>query len=92
MKCENCGKEIDSVQLDIFNYDGSDSFYELPISEEDEDAVVIDTTANWCGYGLSDEERAENIRCPYCKKFPFHGNEVQEYEILRLVCFKKEEE
>ena len=47
MKCEKCGKEIKNLLVDIFNYDGTDSEYEIPYQEQDEDAVVIELTKSW---------------------------------------------
>lgn len=88
MKCEKCGKEIKNLLVDIFNYDGTDSEYEIPYQEQDEDAVVIDLTKSWTGYELSEEEMMETIVCPHCKKFPFKHKEVQVYDVVRVVMFK----
>ena len=55
----------------------------------EKDAVVIDTNSAWAGYELSDEERLETIKCPYCNQFPFENKEIQEYEIIRLVMFRR---
>lgn len=94
MKCEKCGRSIDRIELDLFHYDGSDSFVKHLYSEcEEEDAdpaIVIETDRNWTGYELSEEEQTESIRCPHCRQFPFLHREVQVYETVRIVCFKKE--
>ena len=80
------------MYVDMFNYDGSDSRYLYPYQEMEEDAVVLDLDANWVGYELSEEEMTETITCPHCGKFPFKQEEIQTYEIVRIVMFKSEEE
>ena len=89
MKCEKCGKEIDSLLVDCFNYDGSDSCYRFPITEYEEDAVTVDVDRNWTGYELSEEEQVDRLSCPHCKQFPFESKEVQIQEIVHIICFKK---
>ena len=91
MKCEKCGKEINSILVNEFLRDGSDKYIEYPLSEVPENAGVIDTNKNWTGYELSEEERRETIVCPNCKQFPFACKEIQEEEIIRIVCFKRED-
>lgn len=92
MKCEKCGKELSLINVNVFNYDGTDQFVSNSYNEYYKDAVVIDTTPNWTGYGLSEEEMMETITCPHCGKFPFNHKEVQVYDIVRIVCFKSEKE
>lgn len=89
MICEKCGKEIDTVMVNEFDRDGSDGWYRTAIEECEQDAVVIDTDKTWTGYELSEEEMTETITCPHCGQFPFESKEVQVYEIVRIVCFKK---
>ena len=88
VRCEKCGKEILNLFLDVFERDGSDSVCFFPIREAPENAVYVDAVHNWTGYGLSEEEQMETITCPYCRQFPFAHQEVQVYEIVRVVCFK----
>lgn len=98
MKCEKCGHETDRLRIGVFNRDGSDSdlfpFIEeidAPADEEGGcDVVIIETTQNWTGYGLSEEEMMEDIRCPHCGEFPFKHREVRVYDIVRIVCFKED--
>lgn len=93
MKCEKCGKEMYLLNVDVFDCYGSDADVPHMYDEEqDECAVVIDTTPNWTGYELSEEEMMETITCPHCGKFPFNHKEVQVYDIVRIVCFKSEKE
>lgn len=87
MKCRNCGVKIDSVLIDVFNYDGSDSQIRVNFEEYPENAKVIVADKNWCGYGLTEKEQIERILCPYCKKFPFKIKEVQVHELIHIVCF-----
>ena len=91
MKCEKCGKEIDSLLVNVFNYDGSDSDEEFPITECENNAAYIDIDANWTGYELSEEEMRETILCPHCEQFPFKNTEIHVYDIVRVVCFKEEQ-
>lgn len=88
MKCEMCGKDIDHLSVDCFTYEGADRPVDYYINECENNAVYIDTTANWTGYELSDEERAETIECPHCGKFPFKEKEIQVYDIVRVVMFR----
>lgn len=90
MICEKCGKEITYVNMLRFNYDGSDDWIRYTINEgENVDAVYMDADHNWVGTDLSEEEQMDCIICPHCEQFPFEHKEVQAYEIVRVVCFKK---
>lgn len=88
MICEKCGKEIKSILVDTFLRDGSDVYIEQPIVECEEDATYIETDQNWTGYELTEEEMLDTIACPHCKQFPFRSNEIQVYDIVRVVCFR----
>lgn len=90
IKCEECGKEINELMVDIFNYDGSDGYYSHGISEYPENAVCLDVNPNWTGNELSEEEAIETIQYPHCGKFPFKSKEVQAYEYVRIVMFKEQ--
>ena len=91
MKCEKCGQEINTLLVDVFQRDGSDDFDEHPVFECEENAAYIETTPNWTGYELSEEEMIDTIACPHCKQFPFQSKEVQVYDVVRVVCFKEGE-
>ena len=88
MKCEKCGKEIGCLLVDTFLRDGSDTDIEQPIDECVNDASYIETTQNWTGYDLSEEQMLETITCPHCKQFPFKSTEIQVYDVVQVVCFK----
>lgn len=90
MICEKCGANIDSVLVDVFQRDGSDTDIKHSLFEEEESCVCIETTQNWTGYELSEEEMRGTIVCPHCKQFPFINTEIQVYDIVRVVCFKRE--
>lgn len=90
MKCEKCGSEIGTVLVSVFNRDGSDCDAKLPLIECEEGAAYIDTTQNWTGYELTEDEMRETIECPHCKQFPFRNPEIQVYDIVRVVCFRQE--
>ena len=87
IKCERCGKTIDRVVTWMFNY-GDDYEKEVPI-EEHENAVTFDVDANWCGYDLLEWGQRERIKCPYCLKFPFKCDEIQNYDFVRVIMFKE---
>lgn len=92
MICEKCGKEIKHINTNRFSFDGSD--YDTTIRlEEDEryEAVLMETDRNWTGYGLTEEEMRERIQCPWCGEFPFEHEEIQMWEFVRIVCFKRTE-
>lgn len=92
INCEKCGKELLTVLVNEFIWYGSDHFITRPIQEEPSNAVVISAGETWVGWdgALLEEEFAETIQCPHCKKFPFKDEEVQAYPMIQLVCFKKE--
>ena len=91
MKCEKCGKQLKYIELNRFSlHNGSDFYSKHTYKEEPQDAVVIDTDNFWTGYELEEDEQIETIRCPYCHEFPFDTKDVQVYEIVRIVMFKKE--
>lgn len=92
MKCEKCGKEMNTIMANRFNHEGADSFISYPYTECEEDAVYVDLDSKWTGYGLSEEEMLDTIECPHCGKFPFKNKEIQVYELVRVVCFKTEQE
>lgn len=88
MQCEKCGKQITFLGVNSFNHDGSDGYWDLSLNECEENAAYVETDQNWTGYDLSEEERFDTIRCPYCKQFPFNATEMQVYDIVRVVFFK----
>lgn len=88
MNCEKCGKELSYVEVNTFNLDGTDSDIGVSFKEVDCDTVVLEVNKNWTGYDLENDERLETIKCPHCGEFPFVNNEIQEYDIVRLVMFK----
>lgn len=46
IKCEKCGKELDSVLINQFCYDGSDAWVKEPITDTEENAAYRDTNAS----------------------------------------------
>lgn len=91
MKCKFCGAEISTIVTSIFNHDGTDSDHVIPFTEAENDAVFFDVDMNWTGYELSEEEQREDIRCPECDKYPFRSDEIQNYDLCRVVCFGRSE-
>lgn len=95
MKCCKCGKEINYVMVDHFNFDGSDSYCKMEIEEFDDGegitGAVFETSENWCGCGLSETEYPDTIVCPECGDYPFSSKEVHAENVVRVTCFNKEE-
>lgn len=87
MKCEKCGKKIDSLLVNVFRRDGSDAFDKHYVFECENNAAYVETTQNWTGYELTEEEMLETIICPNCHQFPFKSKEIQVYDVVRIVCF-----
>ena len=90
-KCKNCGKPIETVQVNFFNPDGSDSYCECAFEGYDNGCIELDVDQEWTGNDLSYEERKETIRCPHCGKFPF-ADEMTVYDIVRVIMFEEEED
>ena len=91
--CERCGKKIDHINTSIFNHDGTDSTHEIPIQyAPGSGCVTFEINRNWTDYDLTDEERKEGIRCPYCGKYPFDPDaEIELYEPVEVMMWKTEE-
>ena len=90
MKCEKCGHEFEKLNVRTFARDGSD--YEDKCEAEvcNDEAVVVETSKNWCGYELTEEEMLDTITCPHCGKFPFESTELYVYDIVQVVMFRKD--
>ena len=87
--CGCCGKEIDHINTSVFNYDGSDSDVSIPVLQEPSGGgVSFDTNRNWTSYELTDEERKDDIRCPFCGKYPFDRNvEIELFEPVSVLMW-----
>lgn len=92
IKCKCCGREINYVNVDLFDIQGSDSFERLPLYECDDNAIYIEPGQIWTGHELSEEEQIDTIKCPYCNKFPFNEKDIQVEDVVRVVMFKDDEE
>lgn len=90
MICENCGNIISTVEANMFDREGSDYWTHCQINEVPDNAVYIDLPTYWTGDELCEEEQADCIRCPRCRKFPFRNREIQTYTLVRCVMFKHE--
>ena len=92
MKCEICEAEINFVFISVFQRDGSDVNIKVPLIECEEDAVYFETDPNWTGYELTEDEMNDDIHCPSCDKNPFKKQEIQVYDVVRVVKFKNPKE
>lgn len=93
MKCSKCGKEIQSVNMNMFNQDGSDEYIKHSLNECEQDAVVIETSKDFTGYELDEKDIFDCIECPHCRKYPFDEKiGIEMKEVLVVICFKKNEE
>ena len=51
--------------------------------------MTFTTNKNWTDYELTDEERKDGIRCPYCGKYPFDmKSEIEIYEPVEVMMWK----
>lgn len=89
IKCEKCGKEIKNIITNVFTREGTDVRTEYELEKHLVDAVTFDTNVNWTGYELTEEEQKEQIECPHCHQYPFKNEEIQIYEIVRVVMFRE---
>lgn len=86
-RCCQCGEEIDTIITSLFLDSGKDYDVEIKFKQVPENAIVFEVGTDWVGYGGMED--TSQIRCPKCHKFPFKIEEIQCYEYLRVVCFKK---
>ena len=89
IKCEKCGKEIRHIVTNCFNHDGTDSDRAFLINQGLYGTVEVETDSNWCGYGLIEKEQRACIHCPYCNEFPFNHQEIQAYEVVKIIMFRE---
>lgn len=90
MKCEKCGAEINSLLVNMFDIDGADKYVVCHIYEpEGYDAIEVETDQNWTGYGQEGEDMRDSIACPFCRKYPFEDEEIQVYDVVKVVMFKR---
>lgn len=89
MKCSNCGKNIEHVLVDEFQYDGTDRDTAIAINDLGDNCYNITVTHNWTGDGLDDEDVYDTIICPFCRKFPFKSREIQREEAIFLTCWNE---
>lgn len=87
--CEKCGRELAEISIDMFAEDGSNGFEGFAIHEKAGNVVEVETSQNWTGYELSEEEMPGTIRCPHCGAFPFEDTNVQVCTVVRLIMFKQ---
>lgn len=90
IRCEKCGTILESVEVDIFDHEGSDYWCDVGFYEHD-NGIYLDLPFNWCGHEFDDddEDKRECIRCPHCKEYPFEDTEIQTYEFDRVVMFAR---
>lgn len=87
--CEKCGCELAKISIDMFTEDGGNGFESFAIREKAENVVEVETSQNWTGYELLEEEMPGTIRCPHCGAFPFENTNVQVCSVVRLIMFKQ---
>lgn len=93
-KCEYCGNKLEYLKVNSFLYDGTDidtiaNLMETNVDSDDTvTAVYLDTTQNWTGYDLPNEERINTICCPYCMKYPFKDKDLYVLDVVRVIMFK----
>ena len=92
MICEKCGYPLTTLEVNVFAGDGSDYWTRVLVNEVPDNAVYIDMPTSWTGNDMSEEEQAESIRCPLCRKHPFKTVEIDTYDYVRAVMFKHQAE
>ena len=90
IKCEKCGPELEKLNVLTFARDGSDYEDKCEAGVCGDEAVVVETSQDWCGYELTEEEMLDTITCPHCGKFPFESTELYVYDIVQVVMFRKD--
>ena len=90
IKCEKCGHELEKLNVLTFARDGSDYEDKCEAGVCNDEAVVVETSKDWCGYELTEEEMLDTITCPHCGKFPFESTELYVYDIVQVVMFRKD--
>lgn len=89
MKCEQCGKELNSIEVDMFNYDGSDDWYDAELFEES-GIVFLNVLPNWTGDELDEDEQADTIRCPHCNQYPFKCRLIETCRYVNIQMYPSE--
>lgn len=92
MICEKCGYPLTTLEVNVFAEDGSDYWTHVFVNEVPDNAVYIDMPTSWTGSGMSEDEQAESIRCPFCRRHPFKTKEIDTYDYVRVVMFKHQAE
>lgn len=86
MICEKCGKELESLEVNHFNQDGSDDWYDTGV-EINGEIVSMTVLPNWTGNELTEEEQIGTIRCPHCHQFPFKQKMVDAYPYVTVIMY-----
>lgn len=89
MRCEKCGAEIKQLIISVSDAYGSDCSISVDITECREKCSCIWNCKSWTGYDQDGEDANQDIRCPICGKNPFQNDEIQIFNIVRVVKFKK---
>lgn len=86
VNCKHCGKVLDNIDINMFNYDGSDSFYKEEFFASD-DQIIIQTNKNWTGYDLTEKEMKDTIECPHCHHYPFDKSKsIEIQDVVIVTC------
>lgn len=78
MRCSKCGAELNKVEVDCYNPNG---WREIDCKEFRNGKGIEFLTTEIIAVGAGNK----NIRCPYCKDFPFR--EIHFYPAVHVVCF-----
>lgn len=92
MKCEQCGKELHSLEVDMFNYDGSDDWYTVEDLYEEGGVLLFSTLPQWTGDELDEDEQADTIRCPHCKQYPFKCRLIETCRYVSVQMYPRKAE
>ena len=83
------GEKENEIIISVSDAYGSDCSISVDITECEKNAVVFETDKSWTGYDQDGEDANQDIRCTICGKNPFQNDEIQIFNIVRVVKFKK---
>lgn len=88
--CKHCDRPIERIITNLFDCEGADYDCSFLFAEPEEGVAEMELPACWCGYGLSESEMMESIRCPHCDKFPFSESAgINIATVVKVACFEE---
>lgn len=82
-RCENCGNEINKLELTFVRQDGRKENGVFPLRDV-RNSGSLSLVAN--NVMIKNVGKPEGVRCPHCKKVPFEDMEVHIYPCTLILC------